>query len=145
LRAKGPYSLKGVHIGLLVDGQPMETPIYLEAGFHSFQCREGCGDLILTYGEKPLDQIIPNFTLQPNSAGMIRVETPGHYYLSNDSSEMTLNFVTIDSSTLMHPRKLETQPSIYLDVGNHTYKNPLGYAVTIHLIGPLFVRDVQQH
>jgi hypothetical protein len=145
LRAKGPYALKGAYQGLLVDGQPAETPIYLEPGSHRFQCRQGCGDLILTYGEKPLDEVIPNFTLQSNSAGVIHVETPGHYYLVNDLSEMTVNFVMIDSSPVIHSRKLETQPSIYLDAGIHTYKNPLDSVATIHLIGPLFIRDVQQH
>jgi hypothetical protein len=144
LKARGPYTLNGAHQDLLIDGRPADTPVYLESGFHVVECRQECGDIVLTYGARPIDQVIPNFTLQPDSAGVVRIETPGRYYLASNSPETVTNPVLIDSSAVIHSQKLEKQLSICLAEGEHTYKNPLNRPVTFHLIGPFFVMNIHR-
>jgi hypothetical protein len=144
LKVKGPYSIEGAPQDLLIDGRPAKTPLYLEAGPHTLECQQGYGDISLTYGENSIDQVIPNFTLQPNSSGVIEIETPGQYYLSKSFPSMTTDLVMIDSSPVIGSKLLETQTSLHLDAGEHTYSNPLDSPVTFHLIGPLFVREIHR-
>jgi hypothetical protein len=142
LQVEGFYTFRGSHEGLLIDDHPAETPVYLEPGLHYFECRQGCGDMTITYGDRAIDQVIPNFTLRANSSGVIQIRTPGWYYPVSDLSTNTANSLLIDSLPVIYPKKLENHPSIYLNTGKHTYKNPLDSPVILHLLGPLFVQKI---
>lgn len=139
LRVSGPYTIDGARQDLLIDGRPARTPIRLKAGFHDLRCQHECDDITLTYGEQSIDEVIPNFTLKPNSSGTIETMTPGRYYLANDLSEINAGLVIIDSLSVNRSQELENQVSIYLDAGNHAYKNPIDNPLTFHLIGPSFL------
>jgi hypothetical protein len=142
VRAKGIYTLKGAHQNLFIDGCPAKTPIYLESGLHNLECRKGCEDITLAYGERSIDRVIPNFTLQANSSGSIEIEVPGRYYPVDDLSTSTINLVMIDSLPVINTRKLEKHPSVYLDARKHKYNNASDGPVTFHLLGPVFIYRV---
>jgi hypothetical protein len=142
VKVKGLYTLKGAHQNLFIDGRPAKTPICLESGLHNFKCLEGCEDITLTYGERSIDQVIPNFTLQANSSGFIEIEVPGRYHPVDDLSTSTTNLVMIDSLPVINTRKLEKHPSVYLDARKYKYNNALDGPVTFHLLGPVFVYRV---